>query len=58
MALCFFGLVGLAFLRGLYEVIPTTAFAFWEVAASRYAGVRVIRAVVIIVFPIHSESSC
>lgn len=37
------------FLRGSNEVIPFTAFTFWQVAAGRNAGIRVIGAIIIII---------
>lgn len=53
MTLCFFYLCSCAFLRGSNKVIPFTAFTFWQVAAGRNAGIWVIGAIIIIIFPVH-----
>ena len=37
-------------------MIPFTAFTFWQVAAGRNAGIRVIGAIIIIIFPVHLKS--
>lgn len=34
-------------------MIPFTAFTFWQVAAGRNAGIWVIGAIIIIIFPVH-----
>lgn len=51
-----FCLCSCAFLRGSNEVIPFTAFTFRQVAAGRNAGIRVIGAIIIIIFPVHLKS--
>ena len=56
MTLCFFCLCSCAFLRGSNEVIPFTAFTFRQVAAGRNAGIRVIGAIIIVIFPVHLKS--
>ena len=37
-------------------MIPFTAFTFRQVAAGRNAGIRVIGAIIIIIFPVHLKS--
>ena len=51
-----FCLCSCAFLRGSNEVIPFAAFTFRQVTAGRNAGIRVIGAIIIIIFPVHLKS--